>query len=119
MEKKKHHGRLVWQCSSNCFVKWFSGCVREPTYDDVHKAVANLQHFHIICLNTTVLKLPKRLPSWFGKEAARAKKAYPFCMSDREHERLVELNQLDLVLYEHICHTSATTFPWRRCSSRG
>lgn len=103
--------RKTWQCSRNCFTRWFSGCVAGKIENAWEAAVANLKKFDIIintsklkhktyhekvmaCLNTTT-PIKHKLP-WMGRQAAIANKRWPLIRPDLT--AIAKENALDYTL---------------------
>ena len=104
-------GRFTWQCSENCYTRWFSGCTSGSIHNYFAVARQNLELFDVVinvhqlhnenyvdtlmrCLNTTIRPTHK-LP-WMGIESMKANKNDPVYLSDRVS--LDYLNALDHAL---------------------
>ena len=102
----------TWQCSANCFTKWFSGCTSGLTQTHFANAVKNLAQFDVVinvhllknlnymvavqkCLNLT-FPLTHSLPRWMGRQAAEANLKHPLAYPERRP--LVNANALDYKL---------------------
>jgi hypothetical protein len=101
----------TWQCSENCFTRWYSGCTSGKIDDSFEAAVRGLAQFDVVvnvdrlgdnryhdkvmrCLNATT-RLPRVLP-WMGRASKRANEAWPAKRVGRG--RLAKLNALDYAL---------------------
>lgn len=101
----------TWQCSENCYTRWFSGCTGGRVVDAFAAAESNLATFDVVinvhrladdryhnkvlqCLNAST-RIRKTLP-WMGLASRQANHRWPVQSPDRAP--LVALNDLDYKL---------------------
>jgi len=105
--------RKTWQCSANCFTRWFSGCTSGPTHNAFPAAALTLSEFDVVvnmhrlqdatyaklvqeCLNLT--RPIRRVSPWLAQLAIEANKKYP--ISTPARLPLVAENALDYALLQ-------------------
>lgn len=105
--------RKTWQCSANCFTRWFSGCTSGKIEAAFDAAVSTLAQFDVVvnvhrmrdpnynalvqaCLNLT--RPVANIEPWLGKRAKHANNQFP---ADHPPLRgLVAENSLDYALLQ-------------------
>lgn len=128
---EKRHDDFLWQCSENCYVRWFGkdfDCMVDP-YKNYQTAREKLMSYHVIIVTekmkdplyvkdlTRMFQVPAtlfttQLPKWCSPQSTQWNKVYPAILRNETLERLERMNQLDTRLYHDITTCpNGTIFP--------